>query len=1331
MGKQNKDNMKLDFKNWLVSECRSRFYKNFYFGSETSVSDLKWIAENYHRSDLGDAFYLEIQDEILSRCLLETNKQPTGRWIYSRIIKPVGQLKAGDDVGVSKPREGTWEVVHLDTNARAFVSEKELANYVKSVRDGNTPVMADSIEALRQVAATHRATQPQQPQQAQTQAKPSAAPAKGQKWIYAKTKQDIETIKADEDVGVVEAENGAWEIWTFGGQRMAATTKSDLPNVVQSVKQDDGKSIYSAPSLAELHDLVEGKLSKGKPNDADKKKHVLEHEKLSDEQRRIDARFEQMMSSKSQDHMMINALAGSGKAQPLDSKILTPKGWIRMGDIKVNNLVIGRDGKPHKVIGVFPQGMQEVVEVGFMDGSIVECSEDHLWLTECKRERVYCQQKGIPLFSYGKVLTTKEIAGDLLYRKQPKHYVPMVENVEFASQLTIIDPYLMGVLLGGGSFRTGCVSYSSEDKEIVESVDRLLPPALKSRPTGYGCDYRISSGIKGRKNEIVAEIKKLGLWRMGSDNKFVPDIYKFNTVETRAKVLSGLLDTDGEVGTHTIFYPTASYRLAKDIKFLVESLGGTGKITHKKTSYTYKGVKKSGKPCYRVYIKISGNPFSLKRKQEKYTPKTKYQPSRVIKSITSIGKKPCQCIAVDAKDNLYVTENCVVTHNTTMLKHLAWKYGKPGERWLYLVFNTKNKVEAQEKFPTSWVDVRTTNGFLGNLLKSNENVSRIDQTERMIEVLNKKRNKASEDEDEEEKSPMPRSKMGEIVDGSQFNEVLKKLGIVEDATADAIIEKMPIGEYSTTAAKSCAHSIRYMFKEVSQKVADLAKAYGVDPRKDGNHVKAELEKLFKGYDLDTGLAEIKERIRKYRSSSMVTEVLAALKKVYGFDFMGKNFKDEIAEAAEWLLKASLPKGTTQTLSFKGMEYDLGSMRDFSDDIWFAAINAHDMHWPHYDVVLADEVQDFNPCQKLMLEKLHGAGAKIVAVGDPNQAIYRFRGADGDAFHSLGRTLKELSGDKDTEHTLTTNYRSRKGILDHVNNMGHVTGLKHSESKYPNGGGGEVTNQDKEYGEVFTTLKKEHEDSKKGGPKMPETAFIARTNEPLVQAALKMLGDGVPFIIVGRDVSNELMRHIGKVLKGAKMRDDSPAIPHPRAGGRPNLGVKLEEYQKKENERFSSMNSKKAYLQEMNATSEALYSALAAFTGMSRDVEEMDDRAHDAMMRAVAAKPMPTVKDFKKWLKARLGGFDVQDNEADLRAFNEKVKKEHPVVLTTAHKSKGLEFSRVYILRDDQFPHPRATKEADKLQEENARYVAYTRAMDQLHIVKLKGQPGYRPPGGEE
>lgn len=74
---------------------------------------------------------------------------------------------------------------------------------------------------------------------------------------------------------------------------------------------------------------------------------------------------------------------GTGKAQPLTSKILTPDGFKTMGEMHIGNEVIGYDTKPHKVIGVFPQGIRPVYKLTFSDGSVVECDENHLWQVKC------------------------------------------------------------------------------------------------------------------------------------------------------------------------------------------------------------------------------------------------------------------------------------------------------------------------------------------------------------------------------------------------------------------------------------------------------------------------------------------------------------------------------------------------------------------------------------------------------------------------------------------------------------------------------------------------------------------------------------------------------------------------------------------------------------------------------------------------------------------------------------------------------------------------------------------------------------------------------------
>src|SRR5262245_20868772 len=68
-----------------------------------------------------------------------------------------------------------------------------------------------------------------------------------------------------------------------------------------------------------------------------------------------------------------------GRAQPVDSPVLTPSGFGRIGDLEVGDLVFGSNGRPTPVLGVYPQGRKEVFRVTTQDGSSTLASGDHLW----------------------------------------------------------------------------------------------------------------------------------------------------------------------------------------------------------------------------------------------------------------------------------------------------------------------------------------------------------------------------------------------------------------------------------------------------------------------------------------------------------------------------------------------------------------------------------------------------------------------------------------------------------------------------------------------------------------------------------------------------------------------------------------------------------------------------------------------------------------------------------------------------------------------------------------------------------------------------------------
>lgn len=640
------------------------------------------------------------------------------------------------------------------------------------------------------------------------------------------------------------------------------------------------------------------------------------------------------------------------------------------------------------------------------------------------------------------------------------------------------------------------------------------------------------------------------------------------------------------------------------------------------------------------------------------------------------------------------------TGKTTMLKHLAWKYGNTKQKWLYLVFNTKNKVEASESFPP-WVTVATTNGFLGgqDVLGSPANRRNIKATDRIVDI-----NKHAGEDETAKKLEKARL----LADGPEFDAMLNQMGL---PSKEVGLKRMPqqqdrYGRRGSSDAVantvgSLLTSIRYLFKEQVLTLLGLAKSFAVDPRQD--KIEDKFKAIFDKYDFDTGLEDVKERIEKRYSGTFAIVIKDALEQVLGYDFMEKDYKKEILQAATWMLHTTMPHATKQEYSRDRLKFDLGKYRDFNDDLWYAAIHADQIQWPHYDVVLADEVQDFNEAQKIVLGKLSKAGAKIVAVGDPNQSIYRFRGADAGAFGNISNTLKDLSGGGDWKpFPLSKNYRSRPEVLDFANQNTHVKDLKAGKT-FDDGKKGVTSRGDMKYTDTFDTLKKEKQNGQ-----MRETAYIARTNEPLVHAGLKLLANGIPFVIIGKDMSRDLLKQIDKVVNMSKLSESSHVSElHDRIQG--NLDSELEYH--------GGSSSKKAYLQELSDTSQAIINAIEAFM-LAEDGRQMRDTA------SFNQRNTTNIGAFKKWLIANLSGLDVTENEKDLKKYQEKLKQ-NPVILTTAHKSKGLEFDRVYILRDDQFPHAKAKRPEDLEQEANARYVAYTRAKNEIHVLDLKGQPGVK------
>lgn len=363
---------------------------------------------------------------------------------------------------------------------------------------------------------------------------------------------------------------------------------------------------------------------------------------------------------------------GLGKAQPVGSLVATPDGWTPIGRLAVGDLVIGSDGKPTAVTGVFPQGVLPTFRVTFRDGASTVCCDDHLWAVRSPGEKHRgCGFRVAPLREIRKQIV--DGAGNCI------HHVPIVRPVEYAPRPVPLDPYLVGYLIANGSLTTNSPAVTAPDAETADRVAPMLPPSVAMAQTADLITYRLSvPNGHGSLNPLTEILRDLSLMGKTCYEKEIPAAYAVNTVAVRVALLQGLMDGDGTTSKDgmTTEYTTTSPTLAKQVRDLVWSLGGTCRRSEKTPTFHHRGEKKTGRRAYTLRLSLPADvvPFRLSRKLQRYTPRTKYPPSRAITAVEPAGDAECVCISVAAADRLYVTDDFVVTHNTLQALYWAWKY---------------------------------------------------------------------------------------------------------------------------------------------------------------------------------------------------------------------------------------------------------------------------------------------------------------------------------------------------------------------------------------------------------------------------------------------------------------------------------------------------------------------------------------------------------------------------------------------------------------------------------------------------------------------------------
>jgi DNA helicase-2/ATP-dependent DNA helicase PcrA len=389
-------------------------------------------------------------------------------------------------------------------------------------------------------------------------------------------------------------------------------------------------------------------------------------------------------------------------------------------------------------------------------------------------------------------------------------------------------------------------------------------------------------------------------------------------------------------------------------------------------------------------------------------------------------------------------------------------------------------------------------------------------------------------------------------------------------------------------------------------------------------------------------------------------------------------------------------------------------------------------------LLIDEYQDTNRAQYLLIKALTGPQGNVVAVGDEDQSIYRFRGAD---INNILNFERDFPGAKIVK--LEQNYRSTGNILSAATGVVSNNTARKGKTLFTQDGSGDpvrIVTAGNEREEAQFVIEKIT--SNKSRYKLSDFAILFRTNAQSRPFEEELLRANVPYTVVGgvKFYERAEIKDVLSFLRLAIRPHDTPSIE--RVINVPSRGIG--------DTTLAALNEQ---ARDQNATLWTIVEGDLAFlpARAAKAVKEFREIVHD-LQRAVN-NPLPEFFDYlllrtgyRRMLQesrdmqdeTRLQNIDELVNSArefwelngsssladyldslTLMSDLDKYESEKGVTLMTLHSAKGLEFKIVFLagMEEGILPHSNSRDESDDIEEERRLcYVGMTRAREQLYCL---------------
>ncbi len=347
--------------------------------------------------------------------------------------------------------------------------------------------------------------------------------------------------------------------------------------------------------------------------------------------------------------------SGIGKAQPLSANVLTPTGWKKIGDLGVGDSVTTPMGTTTMVNGVYPQGRKKTYRVYLEDGRFTRVCKEHLW-------KIYDDN--------GTSVTSTERIIELM--KTQSVYLPLMQGVKFNATYDVgCSPYLLGVALFTGEINdNGYLVLKTHEESIFNRLSYLY---RNHKTISFDMtDHGIMVYDTAETDNLVTQVTTM-----------TSSVNMYNFVERadhvhRVEFFKGICDVQGHEENNEIVLtvPGNLKMMSIILRQIAWSLGGICRLHKVINADEFMHSDDE----YRLMCRFSNsNEFFSDLDKRVYASYGLTSPHKVkIRSIKEDVEEPCVCISLISSDKLYITDNYIVTHNTTVPNALCFGlYGKP------------------------------------------------------------------------------------------------------------------------------------------------------------------------------------------------------------------------------------------------------------------------------------------------------------------------------------------------------------------------------------------------------------------------------------------------------------------------------------------------------------------------------------------------------------------------------------------------------------------------------------------------------------------------------